>query len=340
MFWGNDTAISFPKLGITLNNVPRGFTVFGYNIAFYGLIIGIGMICGILIARSQAKRTGQNPDFYLDFAIAAIPLGVIGARLYSVIFEWEKYTDDFWSIFNLRQGGLAIYGGVIAALLTVFFFCKIKKFSYGLFADTGISGLILGQIIGRWGNFFNRECFGSFTDSFMAMRIDVADRSLASVFKPGVVSNEMLAGMYEGKEKALAGIMEIRDNIITAADGHQYIQVQPTFLYESLWNLLILIGILIYLPKKKFNGEIVLIYLAGYGLGRFFIEGVRTDQLFLWNSGIAVSQALSLALFVAAVALMIIFRIRAAKGKIAQFDSVAFFKAYDENIEECLANLS
>ncbi len=330
MFWGNDTAISFPKLGITLNDVPRGFTVFGYNIAFYGLIIGIGMICGILIARSQAKRTGQNPDFYLDFAIAAIPLGVIGARLYSVIFEWEKYTDDFWSIFNLRQGGLAIYGGVIAALLTVFFFCKIKKFSYGLFADTGISGLILGQIIGRWGNFFNRECFGSFTDSFMAMRIDVADRSLASVFKPGVVSNEMLAGMYEGKEKALAGIMEIRDNIITAADGHQYIQVQPTFLYESLWNLLILIGILIYLPKKKFNGEIVLIYLAGYGLGRFFIEGVRTDQLFLWNSGIAVSQALSLALFVAAVALMIIFRIRAAKGKIAQFDSVAFFKAYDE----------
>ncbi len=330
MFWGNDTAISFPKLGITLNDVPRGFTVFGYNIAFYGLIIGIGMICGILIARSQAKRTGQNPDFYLDFAIAAIPLGVIGARLYSVIFEWEKYTDDFWSIFNLRQGGLAIYGGVIAALLTVFFFCKIKKFSYGLFADTGISGLILGQIIGRWGNFFNRECFGSFTDSFMAMRIDVADRSLASVFKPGVVSNEMLAGMYEGKEKALAGIMEIRDNIITAADGHQYIQVQPTFLYESLWNLLILIGILIYLPKKKFNGEIVLIYLAGYGLGRFFIEGVRTDQLFLWNSGIAVSQALSLALFVAAVALMIIFRIRAAKGKIAKFDSVAFFKAYDE----------
>ncbi len=330
MFWGNDTAISFPKLGITLNDVPRGFTVFGYNIAFYGLIIGIGMICGILIARSQAKRTGQNPDFYLDFAIAAIPLGVIGARLYSVIFEWEKYTDDFWSIFNLRQGGLAIYGGVIAALLTVFFFCKIKKFSYGLFADTGISGLILGQIIGRWGNFFNRECFGSFTDSFMAMRIDVADRSLASVFKPGVVSNEMLAGMYEGKEKALAGIMEIRDNIITAADGHQYIQVQPTFLYESLWNLLILIGILIYLPKKKFNGEIVLIYLAGYGLGRFFIEGVRTDQLFLWNSGIAVSQALSLALFVAAVALMIIFRIRAAKGKIAQFDSVAFFKVYDE----------
>ena len=292
MFWGNDTAISFPKLGIYLKDVPRGFTVFGYNIAFYGLIIGIGMICGILIARSQAKRTGQNPDFYLDFAIVAIPLGVIGARIYSVIFEWEKYTDDFWSIFNLRQGGLAIYGGVIAALLTVFFFCRIKKFSYGLFADTGIHGLLLGQIIGRWGNFFNRECFGGFTDSFMAMRIDVTDRSLASVFKPGLVSNEMLANMYEGKEKALAGIMEIRDNIVTAADGHQYIQFQPTFLYESLWNLLLLIAMLIYLPKKKFNGEIVLIYLAGYGLGRFFIEGVRTDQLFIWNTGIAASQAL------------------------------------------------
>ena len=330
MFWGNSTAISFPKLGITLENVPRGITVFGFDIAFYGMIIGIGMLSGILIARSQAKRTGQNPDFYLDFAIIAIPLGVIGARLYSVIFEWENYTHDFWSIFNLRQGGLAIYGGVIAALLTVFVFCKVKKFSYGLFADTGISGLLLGQIIGRWGNFFNRECFGGYTDSFMAMRIDVTDSSLSSVFKPGVVSDELLKSMYEGKDKALSSIMEIRNNIVTAADGHSYIQVQPTFLYESLWNLALLIGILIYLPKKKFNGEIVLIYLAGYGLGRFFIEGVRTDQLFLWNSSIAVSQALSLVLFVAAVALIVFFRIRAAKGKLVPFDSATFFKIYNE----------
>ncbi|MBR6294651.1 MAG: prolipoprotein diacylglyceryl transferase [Lachnospiraceae bacterium] len=330
MFWGNSTAISFPNLGITLDNVPRGITVFGFDIAFYGMIIGIGMLSGILIARSQAKRTGQNPDFYLDFAIIAIPLGVIGARLYSVIFEWENYTHDFWSIFNLRQGGLAIYGGVIAALLTVYVFCKVKKFSYGLFADTGIYGLLLGQIIGRWGNFFNRECFGGYTDSFMAMRIDVTDSSLSSVFKPGVVSDELLKSMYEGKDKALSSIMEIRNNIVTAADGHSYIQVQPTFLYESLWNLALLIGILIYLPKKKFNGEIVLIYLAGYGLGRFFIEGVRTDQLFLWNTGIAVSQALSLVLFVAAVALIIFFRIRAAKGKLVPFDSVAFFKRYNE----------
>ncbi len=330
MFWGNSTAISFPNLGITLENVPRGITVFGFDIAFYGMIIGIGMLSGILIARSQAKRTGQNPDFYLDFAIIAIPLGVIGARLYSVIFEWENYAHDFWSIFNLRQGGLAIYGGVIAALLTVFVFCKVKKFSYGLFADTGISGLLLGQIIGRWGNFFNRECFGNYTDSFMGMRIDGTDRSLASVFKPGVVSDEILRNMYEGKEKALASIMEIRNNIVLGADGHSYIQVQPTFLYESLWNLALLIGILIYLPKKKFNGEIVLIYLAGYGLGRFFIEGVRTDQLFIWNTGIAVSQALSLVLFVAAIALIILFRIRAAKGKIASFDYISFFKVYDE----------
>ncbi|MCR5830417.1 MAG: prolipoprotein diacylglyceryl transferase [Lachnospiraceae bacterium] len=330
MFWGNDTSIIFPNLGIELNNVPRGFTVFGFNVAFYGLIIGIGMLSGILIARSQAKRTGQNPDFYLDFALIAIPLGVIGARLYSVIFEWEKYTDDFWSIFNLRQGGLAIYGGVIAALLTVLVFCKIKKFSYGLFADTGIFGLLLGQIIGRWGNFFNRECFGNYTDSLFAMRIDVTDRSLWSIFKPAVIPDEVLSAMYEGKEKALSSIMEIRNNIVTAADGNSYIQVQPTFLYESIWNLALLIGLLIYLPKKKFNGEIVLMYLGGYGLGRFFIEGVRTDQLFLWNSGIAVSQALSLVLFVAAVTLIVIFRIRAAKGKIAMFDSVAFFKAYDE----------
>jgi len=329
MFWGNETSVIFPNLGIELENLPRGISLFGFNIALYGIIIGIGMICGILIARSQAKRTKQNPDFYLDFAILAIPLGVIGARIYSVVFEWEKYENDFWSIFNLRQGGLAIYGGVIAAILTVLIFCKIKKFSFGLFADTGIPGLILGQIIGRWGNFFNRECFGNYTNSLFAMRIDVADRSLASVFKPASIPDELLAQMYEGKEKALESIMEIRNNIVTVGD-RSYIQVQPTFLYESVWNLAVLIVMLIYLPRKKFNGEILLIYLSGYGLGRFFIEGVRTDQLFLWNSGIAVSQALSLVLFVVSVALIVVFRIMAKKGKMPVFDQEAFFVKYNE----------
>lgn len=325
MFWGNSTSIVFPKLSIELSNVPRGITIFGFNIAFYGIIIGLGMICGILIARWQAKRSGQDPDFYLDFALFAIPLGVIGARLYSVAFEWEKYRDNFWSIFNLRQGGLAIYGGVIAALITVFVFCKVKKFSFGLFADTGCLGLILGQIFGRWGNFFNRECFGNYSDSLFAMRIDISEPNLMSVFKPGVISDEALRTMYEGKEKALSSIMEIRNNIVTAADGHQYIQVQPTFLYESVWNLILLILMIIYWPKKKFNGEIILMYLAGYGLGRFWIEGLRTDQLFLWNTGIAVSQALSLLLFVVAVALIVVFRILAAKGRIVMFDTVGFF---------------
>lgn len=327
MFWGNTTSIIFPNLGIDLGNVPRGITFFGFNIAFYGLIIGIGMICGILIARWQARRSKQDPEFYLDFALFAIPLGVLGARLYSVAFEWEKYKDNLLSIFNLRQGGLAIYGGVIAAILTVFVFCKCKKYSFGLFADTGCLGLILGQIFGRWGNFFNRECFGNYTDSLFAMRIDVTEPNLMNVFKPSVISDELLKTMYEGKEKALESIMEIRNNIVTAADGHQYIQVQPTFLYESVWNLLLLIAMIIYWPKKKFNGEIILMYLGGYGLGRFFIEGVRTDQLFLWNTGLAVSQVLSLLLFVVAVSLIIVFRILTAKGKVALFDHVAFFEA-------------
>ena len=151
------------------------------------------MICGILIARSQAKRTGQNPDFYLDFAIAAIPLGVIGARLYSVIFEWEKYTDDFWSIFNLRQGGLAIYGGVIAAFTTVFIYCKVTKINPFRLLDYSVPGLALGQAFGRWGNFFNREVFGEYTDNFFAMRLPV------SRVRPQDISESIRAHMAEGQ---------------------------------------------------------------------------------------------------------------------------------------------
>ena len=174
--WGNETSVRFPNLGLELSNLPRGFAIGTFNIAFYGLIIACGMLLALALVRKKARTTGQNPDIYLDCALWAIPLSVIGTRIYEVAFNWEDYRGDFWKIINIRNGGLAIYGGIIAAVLTVTVYCRVKKLRYGLFYDTAVIGLILGQIIGRWGNFFNREAFGKYTDSFLAMQIDVTDK--------------------------------------------------------------------------------------------------------------------------------------------------------------------
>ena len=313
-FWGNETSIRFPNLGIELSGVPRGIAIGSFHIAFYGVVIACGMLLGLAMARRKARKTGQDQDIYLDFALWAIPLSVLGARLYFVAFEWEDYKWDILKIINIREGGLAIYGGVIVAVLSVIVYCRVKKLRMGLMIDTSIFGLILGQIIGRWGNFFNREAFGKYTNSIMAMQIDVSDQNLSSLYNPALYSESTLRTLYEGKERALDNILEIRNNIVTLSDGRQFIQVHPTFLYESLWNLALLIAMIFIWPKKKFNGEIVLIYLAGYGFGRFFIEGLRTDQLFLWGTGLAVSQLLSALLFIVAATLLIIFRTKAIRS--------------------------
>ena len=151
------TDIAFPNLGIYLTNVPKGFSIFGFPIAFYGLIIGIGVLCGVLVAAAEAKHTGQNPDNYWDFAIYAIIFSIIGARIYYVVFSWDMYRDDPLSVFNIREGGLAIYGGVLGAIATVFVFSYKKKIPFARIFDTAVLGLIAGQVIGRWGNFFNSE---------------------------------------------------------------------------------------------------------------------------------------------------------------------------------------
>lgn len=267
------TSISFPNLGIYLENVGKSIDVFGFEIAFYGIIIGIGVMAGILMAAAEAKRTGQDPETYYDLALYAVVFSVIGARVYYVIFSWDQYKNDLLSVFNIRQGGLAIYGGVIAAVITVFIYGRVKKIAFAKLADTAVLGLILGQIIGRWGNFFNREAFGEYTDNLLAMRLPL----------DAVRSSDVTEFMIEHVE-----ILE----------GVSYIQVHPTFLYESLWNLGVLLILLWWRKRKKFEGEIFLLYLFGYGVGRFWIEGLRTDQLLIPGVGLPVSQVLALVLVV------------------------------------------
>lgn len=259
-----EKAIAFPNLGIYLDNVGKSISVFGFEIAFYGMIIGLGILAGIGVALREARRTGQDPEMYLDFAIYAVICAIVGARIYYVIFSWDYYKNDLWQIFNVRQGGLAIYGGVIGAVLTLVVYSKVKKQKFWLMADTGCLGLVTGQIIGRWGNFFNREAFGDYTNNLLAMRLPV----------DAVRNSEITDLMWE--------------NVVD-----QCIQVHPTFLYESLWNLGVLIFLLFYRKRKHFDGEIFFLYLGGYGLGRVWIEALRTDQLTIGNTSIAVSQVLA-----------------------------------------------
>lgn len=276
------TDIAFPHLGIYLENVPRNFSIFGFRIAFYGVIIGIGILCGILMAAYIAKKEGLNPDLIWDFAIYAIIFSIIGARIYYVVFDWDIYKDNLLSIFNLRNGGLAIYGAVIAAFATLWVYCRVKKQSFLQIADICVPGLVLGQIIGRWGNFMNREVFGEYTDNLLAMRLPI------DAVRSGDISESITRNIVEGTN---------------------YIQVHPTFLYEGLWNLALLLFMLWYRQHKKFRGEMWLLYLGGYGLGRAWIEGIRTDTLFIPHTTIAVSQVLAVVLFVTAAAADIAIRV-------------------------------
>ena len=275
--------LSFVHLGISIENMVKSFSIGGISFAYYGLIIGIGMVAGLFVAQSDAKRRGQDPEIYTDFMLYGVIFAILGARLYYVIFQWEYYQNHLGEILNLRKGGLAIYGGIIAAVITLYVFTKKHKISFLSMADSACLGLVTGQIIGRWGNFVNCEAFGGYTDSLFAMRI-----------KRSIVNSNMIS-------------QELLNNLILE-NGIEYIQVHPTFLYESLWNLGVLLFMLWYRHRKHFDGEMLLIYFIGYGIGRTWIEGLRTDSLLVPGTGLAVSQLLSVVL--AAVSLLILLYLR------------------------------
>ncbi len=276
-------SIRFPHLGITFEHVIQGITIGDFTIACYGIIIALAMVTGIFLVMKVANVTGQNGENYFDLAITAIIAAVICARIYYVIFSWDYYSEHVWEILNFRQGGLAIYGGVLGGAAAVCIFCKFKHMQCLKALDTAVIGLVWGQAAGRWGNFFNREAFGEYTDNLFAMQIPISDLRMSDV------TEQMLEHLVE-------------------TSGGTYIQVHPTFLYESLWNLAVLIILLIVTCKVRirFDGLILLLYMVFYGSGRFWIEGLRTDQLLIPGTELPVSQVLSVILVVTAAIVLII----------------------------------
>ena len=286
-----DSAISFPMLGNLQLDPPSYITVFGRNIYFYGMLIALGFLLGILVCTRISKRFGIKEDDLYDVFLWLIPLSIVGARLYYVLFRLDYYTENPAEIFALREGGLAIYGGVIAGVLVIYFVSRHKKIPLGAMLDVLVFGLLIGQIIGRWGNFMNREAFGAETTVFCRMGL-------------------------------------------TAPDGTT-IYVHPTFLYESLWNLacLIFLAVFVRRGRRRYDGQCILIYFFWYGIGRAWIEGLRTDSLYIGSTGIRVSQLLSAVLALAALFTLVVQRRREHPPEALYVNRVAAAEAADGGTE-------
>ena len=276
-----EMSIRFPGLDLALSYVPRSFQIFGMEFTIYGVLIAIGALLGMGLVTLEAKRSGEDQNKYLDMTIISLLFSVVGSRLFYVAFSWELYKGNLNEILDFRNGGYAFYGGLLAGCCAAAVFCKLAKMSFWRAADIASLGILLGQIIGRWGNFFNRESFGEYADFPWVMQLPL------SAVRSGEVSGNM------------------RDNLLTI-DGISYIQVQPVFLYESLWCLILLLLLLALRRKKRYEGELFMIYLAGYGLGRFFFEWLRTDKLYIPGTKLGISLIISAALFIICTPVVIV----------------------------------
>ena len=267
--------ISFPRLGIDLVLDRVAFSIFGFPVYWYGIIIALGFAMGICLASVVAKKLGEDKDIVLDIALICAPVSIVFARLYYCIFKWEDYAYNPLSVFDIRSGGIAIYGAIIGAVIAALVFCKVKKKNTLQIFDIGAVGLVTGQMIGRWGNFVNQEAFGSNTSLPWGMT--------------GTRIREYLADLK--------------------AQGYAVFPdqpVHPTFLYESLWSLatLVLLFVIIY-KCYRYNGQVFFAYTSLYGLGRFWIEGLRTDSLMLGN--IRISQLVAIICFLVFAILYFLF---------------------------------
>lgn len=253
--------ISFPGLGIGIMNIRSTLNLFGFSIHWYGVIIAVGIVLAYLFALREGKRRDISQDTVLDIIIFGLPSAIICARLYYVIFEWEQYRNNLIDVVKIWEGGIAIYGGIIGAVLSTYIYCRVKRISFLKIADLGGFGLLIGQAVGRWGNFVNAEAYGA--ETTLLWRMQLVDLGMS---------------------------------------------VHPTFLYESLWNIGVFLFLLWYRKKQKFDGEIFLAYLVGYGLGRLWIEGLRADSLFL--GPLRISQVVAAACVVSGLALIAYFKKR------------------------------
>ncbi len=248
--------IGFPGLDLEFFINPVAFTVFGWDIHWYGIIIASGLIIAVIVANYLAKKEGLGKDVVTDVVVFSIPVAVICARAYYVIFNFSQYRDNLSDIYKIWNGGLAIYGAIIGAVVTAYIYCRVTKTDFKKLSDVGAIGLLIGQTIGRWGNFVNGEAYGSATT--LPWRMDIYGEAMG---------------------------------------------VHPTFLYESLWNLATLCVLLAIFKKKKFDGQIFLSYITIYGIGRFMIEGLRSDSLMV--GPVRISQAVALACAVVGVCLLV-----------------------------------
>ena len=296
--------IYFPGLHIFFEKVISYIRIFKFDITIYAIVITLGFVLALFVAMKEAKRTGQNDEDYLDFFLVLIIPAIVGARLYYILFNLGRFIEPGKSfgatildMINVRNGGLAVYGGLIAGVTAGAIFAKKKKLYFPLFGDTITMGVLVGQILGRWGNFFNREAFGAFTDGPLRMAIPVeyySDRFLSHLTSEGIITSEMWANLETVK-------------------GVPCFTVHPTFLYEGLWNTALLIGLFLYRKHKKFDGEMSMIYIAGYGLGRFWVEALRTDSLMI--GPLKVSQVVAILCVIVAVGVIIKNRLDIKRGK-------------------------
>ena len=256
----NFTEISFPGLGIEIDPI-RSFNLFGFSVHLYGVVIALGLMLAVIYACRRSKQFGLKAEDLTDGVLFIVPFAVLCARLYYCIFAWDNYKDDLIRILYIWEGGLAIYGGVIGAAIGIVVFSLVKKIRVGAVLDITALGFLIGQSIGRWGNFFNREAFGAETNSILRM---------------GLLNKYTQSVTY----------------------------YHPTFLYESVWNAIGFVLLHFLSKKRKYDGQVALLYVAWYGLGRTFIEGLRMDSLY-WGS-FRVSQLLAaLSCFAAVAALMV-----------------------------------
>lgn len=282
--------INFPNLGLEFESVGYGVSVFGVHISYYGILMVLALLVGIGIILLEARYTGQHPEEYLELAIVTIPAAVIGARIYYVVFSWDIYKNALWRVFALWEGGFAFYGGLIGGLIAIVIVTKFRQMWTAEVLDTVAIGMLLGQVIGNWGSYFNREAFGEYTDGLFAMQLPI-------------------------EALRIADITDKMRNHMTELNGMRFVQVQPVFLYQSFLCLLLFVGLLIYQRNKAFDGEVFWIAIGGYSLGRIWLEGLRTDALKMPVFNWPVSRVVAIIFLILSVAAIIYNRKMDGKGR-------------------------